>query len=231
MNALEPILPAKEQRELIRRWQDEQDQQARDQLVRMTMALVVKMVSERDVVLKEFDDAYQNAALNLMTSIDKFDLDTPWNFTTYARHWILKSFGDTISETHAIPAHVALRTKKIRQVEANAHREGATPLRAAQAAYDAQTREEKFRLRHQCNIDLIDERLLGIEPQEKIDVREMLASIKDKRQATVIRFNFGFIGARPWKLAYIARAMGLSRERVRQLRESGLNEIRRSVSR
>lgn len=228
---LVPVLSPTQQRELVRRWQEEQDQAARDQLVRMTIALAAKMAKERDWVSKEFDDAMQNAALNLMIAIDKFDLDTPWNFSTYARHWILKSFGDTISENHAIPSHVALRRKQLKQVEDDAQKKGASPLRAAQVAYDTQTRDDKFRLRHQCNIDDVNEKCFATQPEEKIDVRDMLSSVRDKRQLTILRFNMGLIGSRPWKLAHIGRVMGLTRERVRQLREVALNDIRCGVSR
>jgi DNA-directed RNA polymerase sigma subunit (sigma70/sigma32) len=227
-----PVVSAAAQRELIRRWQQEQDIAARDQLVRMTMALVTKMIGERDWMLTDYDDAYQNASIELLTAIDRFDLSQPWNFVTYARHWILKSFYDTAATRDSEPSHVAARRNAIRRIEKEALAAGQTEERAAQTAYAAKTQHEKYRLNKKVPLADVAEIELSIsQPAPSIDVAAMMSAITNKRHDTILRFNLGLLGNRPWKMAYIGRVMGLSRERIRQLREIGLEEIRRSVSR
>lgn len=60
---------------------------------------------------------------------------------------------------------------------------------------------------------------------ERQEVRRLLNKIRD-RQATVLRLRFGLDGAVPMSLEDIGREMGISRERVLQIRIRALRALR-----
>jgi len=72
----------------------------------------------------------------------------------------------------------------------------------------------------------------GDDPQNILERREMLGAVTAlldtiyPQQADVLRARFGFDGA-PQSLDEIAKARGITRERVRQIEASALNKLRR----
>lgn len=54
----------------------------------------------------------------------------------------------------------------------------------------------------------------------------MLEGLPDKREAIIIREYFGFDGAKPMTMKQIGDEMGLTRERIRQLKEKAFKRIR-----
>jgi RNA polymerase primary sigma factor len=61
------------------------------------------------------------------------------------------------------------------------------------------------------------------------DVREVIESALDPREAHVIALRFGFGDSRPRSLQEIGDELGLSRERVRQIEREALRKLRREA--
>jgi RNA polymerase primary sigma factor len=57
-------------------------------------------------------------------------------------------------------------------------------------------------------------------------VNEALSHLRD-REATVLRLYFGFGGSEPLTLEEIGQRLGVTRERVRQIKERALSKLRR----
>jgi RNA polymerase primary sigma factor len=70
------------------------------------------------------------------------------------------------------------------------------------------------------DVDVVDRALTDT-------VQEALGGLRD-REATVLRMYFGFDGADALTLEEIGKQMGITRERVRQIKEKALKRIRRS---
>jgi len=71
-------------RQLLRRWRDNADEGARDELVARTLPLVRTMARRYANKGESLDDLEQVAALGLVKAIERFDLDREVRFTTFA---------------------------------------------------------------------------------------------------------------------------------------------------
>jgi RNA polymerase sigma-B factor len=71
-------------RELLRRWRDDRDEEARAALVERTLPLVRTLARRYANKGEALDDLEQVAALGLVKAIDRFDLGRDVRFTTFA---------------------------------------------------------------------------------------------------------------------------------------------------
>src|SRR5439155_14522111 len=71
-------------RQLLRRWRDNQDERARLELVERTLPLARTLARRYANKGESLDDLEQVAALGLVKAIDRFDLDREVRFTTFA---------------------------------------------------------------------------------------------------------------------------------------------------
>lgn len=63
----------------------------------------------------------------------------------------------------------------------------------------------------------------------RTDIERMLMHLKE-READVLRLSFGLNGIPPMTLEEIANNLGLTRERIRQIREKGLRNMRKKAT-
>ena len=73
-----------DERQLLRRWRDHADEQARSELVERTLPLARTLARRYANKGEALDDLEQVAALGLVKAIERFDLDREVRFTTYA---------------------------------------------------------------------------------------------------------------------------------------------------
>src|SRR6478735_7639759 len=71
-------------RDLLRRWRDDHDEQARLELVERTLPLARTLARRYANKGEALDDLEQVAALGLVKAIDRFDLSREVRFTTFA---------------------------------------------------------------------------------------------------------------------------------------------------
>ena len=77
-----------EQKELVRRYQEEGDEKAGDLLVQTNMPWVISFVSDLKEDPDRRDDLIQAGAEGLCKAREKYDLDKGVNFLSYAQYWI-----------------------------------------------------------------------------------------------------------------------------------------------
>ena len=73
-----------DERQLLRRWRDNADEQARRELVERTLPLARTLARRYANKGEALDDLEQVAALGLVKAIERFDLDREVRFTTFA---------------------------------------------------------------------------------------------------------------------------------------------------
>lgn len=86
LNESKPI-PATEQRKLVKAAQ-EGSKIARETLVKCNARFIFDVVVRYDQPNIEFDDLFSEGMFGLNKAIDRFDLESPNNFMTYAIFWI-----------------------------------------------------------------------------------------------------------------------------------------------
>ena len=77
-------MPERNDRELLRRYHEEGDLQAREQLIEQYMSLVRSLARRYSYRGEQLDDLVQIGAIGLIKAIDRFNLDRGVELTTYA---------------------------------------------------------------------------------------------------------------------------------------------------
>ena len=77
-------MPDRNDRELLRRYHEHGDLQAREQLIERYMSLVRSLARRYSYRGEQLDDLVQIGAIGLIKAIDRFDLDRGVELTTYA---------------------------------------------------------------------------------------------------------------------------------------------------
>ena len=75
---------AGETRELLRRWHDDEDHAAREELVARMLPLARSLARRYANKGEPLDDLEQVASVGLLKAIDRFDLDREVKFATFA---------------------------------------------------------------------------------------------------------------------------------------------------
>lgn len=89
-------LPAHELFDLIRRWQQQGDTRARNLAVESNLGLVHKLARVLARPGIDHDDLAQQGVLGLMRAVDKFDIERCCSFSSYAAYWIRSSMTEWI---------------------------------------------------------------------------------------------------------------------------------------
>lgn len=99
-NDLKHIKPLSKEQEhiLLKRYQQENDLKARNQLIQANLKYAAKIASQYRGNGISYWELISEANNGLMKSIDSFDLDYDVKFLSYARWWIIKSINDVIVE-------------------------------------------------------------------------------------------------------------------------------------
>ena len=189
----------------------QQAQNAKNELVKVNMRLVVSVAKNYRGRGLDFLDLIQEGNLGLIRAVEKFDLKQGCRTATYATWWIramIQRALDDQSRTIRFPSYAAdrlqLRTTSLHQ-----------PIGDDGAVL------EDF---------VADERVVPL--LETVMECELAASLSralsliDEREAYVLGLRFGIRTGKPLTLAEIGRLMGVSRERVRQIEACALEHLR-----
>lgn len=217
------VLTHAEQIELVRKAQAG-DRRARDLLIRHSIRFVIQHALKWTAIA-DFEDLVQEGMMGLDVAIEKFDVNSGYRFTTYARWWV--------------NAYVSKRAK----ADASLIRIGSTELKAldgtgffrrAQAvvSYDAPIQEDGgdwiTRLEDQ-----------GANPEEALAERQALEEGAERlekamrgflpREREVFALRVLSEEEDRLTLEEIGQRWGCSRERVRQVEAAAMKKLLRAV--
>ncbi|MCR5458193.1 MAG: RNA polymerase sigma factor RpoD [Clostridiales bacterium] len=246
-----PLLTQEQEQELARRY-SEGDMDAREELIKSNLRLVVSIA--RRYVGKGLPllDLIQEGNLGLMKAIDKFDYTLNLKFSTYATWWIRQAITRAIadqSRTIRIPVHVTETLQSVSKVARQKFQENGcepTPEEIAKELGISVQRVNEVMKAKQEPISL--EMTVGEEDDSKIgdfiedkespapdevtaysmlkeQLNEVLHTLTP-REEVVLKLRFGLDDGRPRTLEEVGALFNITRERIRQIEAKALRKMR-----
>ena len=249
-----PLLTAAEEVALAKRI-ERGDAAAKERMINSNLRLVVSIAKRYQGHGLSLLDLVQDGVIGLNRAVEKFDWRRGFKFSTYATWWIRQACQRAISNqssTIRVPSHVHERRIKLSRAanrlqaqlgheptrEELAEASGLS-LQHVEEALDAA--EASVSLNQQIGSDEGSElgELFGDptadDPVDAADdalrrraVQQALKKLP-KRERRIVELRFGFDGGEPETLEAIAKELGLTRERVRQLEQESLARLEREL--
>jgi RNA polymerase primary sigma factor len=228
------------------------DRAARDELVHANLRFVIDVAKNYQNRGLSLSDLISAGNVGLLTAADRFDGTKGYKFISYAVWWIKQSILQSIAEharTVRLPLNKLSLLKDISRTsrKLGQGREEEPGIEEIAAALDLPADEVLDTMLSARSVRSLDENfeegddrsLLSVltdEGQETPDadvlresantqLEEILAEL-DPRELRIIRLYFGMDGDDALTLEQIGGLMGLTRERVRQLKERALGKLR-----
>jgi RNA polymerase primary sigma factor len=223
------------------------DARAKERMINSNLRLVVSIAKRYRGHGVSFGDLIQEGVIGLNRAAEKFDWRKGFKFSTYATWWIRQACQRAISNqgrTIRVPAHVHERRIKLarltREFEIEHNREPTEQELAELSGYEEQhvvealdVAEASVSLNQTVGDDGDGE--LGdlfadpdaVDPSEEagdaVRRRSVRAALQElpERERRLLELRFGFAGEQQ-SLDAIARELGVSRERVRQIETHAL---------
>jgi RNA polymerase primary sigma factor len=248
------LLKAEEEQELAYRV-EAGDSEARDQMVRANLRLVVKIARGYAGKGLSLQDLIAEGNLGLLRAVEGFDPSMNIRFSTYASYWIKQSIKRAVintGKTVRVPAYMFdLLVKWRRASNELQDKLGRAPtqeevaqhlklpkkklaiIKKAIRVYSAGLQSDKCEAAWPLEELVMDSE--HATPDHKLmksdDLQQVLVLLDqmDAREAKVLRLRFGLDGEDPMTLKDIGARLGLTRERVRQIEREALSKMRERI--
>jgi len=246
-----PLISREEEAELARRIRVG-DQEALDKLVRSNLRFVVSVAKKYQNQGVSLSDLINEGNLGLIRAAHKFDETKGIKFISYAVWWIRQAILQALAEQSRIVRVPLNRAGTLHRIGKRANallQELGREATHAEIADGMDITEEevaKTMSISQVHLSLDapltpgeDNRLLDYladtvnpTPDEQTFEKALTEAIEDslgglkEREAKILRLYFGIDGAEPMTLEEIGTQLGITRERVRQIKEKALSRLR-----
>jgi RNA polymerase primary sigma factor len=250
-----PLLTLEEETALARRVL-KGDEAARQKMIQSNLRLVVRIAKDYDNFGLSLMDLISEGNFGLIKAVERFDPDKGGKLSTYASWWIKQAIKRALAsngKTIRLPVHMVDRIAQMRRVTARLTVEiGREPhndeiamameiplakvvhmksIANRAASLDQPVGEEGDATLGDLVKDESErtpfETLRG--KSDNAEITEMLAAL-EPREAEILTHRFGLNGESPLTLEEVGERFKLTRERVRQLQQSALMQLRRIMT-
>jgi RNA polymerase primary sigma factor len=232
------------------------DEQAREQMIKANLRLVVKIARDYEGLGLPLLDLINEGNIGLMKSVERFKPGKGAKLSTYASWWIKQAIKRALanqSKTIRLPVHVVDKMAHIRRAEVRLReafdREPTDEEVAAELNMDPR-RIREYRTAAKAPVSL--DSPVGIEedshsvsevvadtnaaaPFEHVLkesdntlVKEVFATLSSREKA-VLSMRYGLGNDEPKTLEEIGGQFGVTRERIRQIQNEALQKLRAKV--
>ncbi|MCX5647172.1 MAG: sigma-70 family RNA polymerase sigma factor [Phycisphaerae bacterium] len=248
------LLTAEEEYEYGRQVVDDNNPWAREHLVRSNLRLVVNIAKKYGGRGMALGDLIEEGNLGLIKAVDYFDPDRGTRFSTYAAWWIKQSIKrallENVQPVH-VPTYMVTLISQWRHTAAEVEGRIGRKLTVEEMADLMHLPVRKAKVIHRI-VDVLgnsgesfsqddqedsqalectlEDRSAGrpedglVEDEEKAKAVRLLDEL-EFREAEVLRLHYGIGERRPQSLKEIGTRMGLTRERIRQIRRDALTSL------
>ncbi|MES2440807.1 MAG: RNA polymerase sigma factor RpoD/SigA [Verrucomicrobiota bacterium] len=249
-----PLLTIQEENDLAERIKMG-DREARDQMVKANLRLVVKIAHDYSGYGLSLSDLISEGNIGLMNAVERFDPEKGGKLSTYGAWWIKQSIKRALanqSKTIRLPIHMVDKIARMRRISSIlAESLGREPTDDELAAELGLPRQKIAMLKQAAQRptsldapvnegeateygDIISDESAS-DPLEMLSDKNLhgeidgLLSILNERERRIIDERFGLSGLKPMLLEDVGREFGVSRERIRQLQNSALAKMRKAL--
>ncbi|MDB6039754.1 MAG: polymerase, sigma 70 subunit, RpoD subfamily [Verrucomicrobiales bacterium] len=230
------------------------DEQAREQMINGNLRLVIKIARDYEGLGLPLLDLINEGNIGLMKGVERFD-PRKAKFSTYAAWWIKQSIKRALANQTRIirlPVHVVDKLAQIRKTETRLrellereptveeiaeelamtalsirqYKETSQAALSLDAAIDTEDSGSVSEIVADENAAAPFDRVVG--NNERDLLYEVLATLAE-RESKILAMRFGLDGGKPKTLDTIAEYFGVTRERIRQVQEVALLEMRKRI--
>lgn len=179
------------------------DEKAKTELIERHLKFVIKIAKE---MTNDGDDIMENICegnAGLIHSLDTFDFSRDNRFMTYAIFWIKNFIGKSKKVSEVIKKPVLIENTKITQ------------------GFDS----VDFNIGEDADVDKDNDESENIKNSSEMKVTNLMLVLSNKEREIINRY-YGINGTTEANLTEIGDNLGLTRERVRQIKFSALRKIR-----
>jgi RNA polymerase primary sigma factor len=244
-----PLLTAAEEVALAKRV-ERGDKAAKERMINSNLRLVISIAKRYQNRNLPLGDVFQEGVIGLNRAVEKFDWRRGFKFSTYATWWIRQACQRAVSGQSAtirIPTHVHERrvklTRAANRLEAKLGREPTREELAEATQLSLQHVDEALDVADApvslnraiggeedaelgdlfADPEALDPAEEATDSMRRLEIRRAVASLPE-RERRILELRFGFDGP-PASLEAIGRELGVTRERIRQLEASALEQL------
>jgi RNA polymerase primary sigma factor len=247
-----PLMSAEEEREVALRAKNG-DQQAIDHLVQANLRFVVSVAKKYMNQGLPLEDLINDGNVGLITAAHRFDVERGYKFISYAVWWIRQAMLQSLSH-HSRIVRVPLNRANVIYKIGKAKREleqrfGREPSPEEIAEYMDLPLKEVREAGSIANVHMSldspvleegDDNTMGSKLEDETavtpeyltfegtlseDLEKVLATLPEREREIIVMY-YGLNGEEPITLEEIGQRIGLTRERIRQIKEKAIQRLK-----
>lgn len=246
-----PLLSPGEEAELARGVR-RGDEEARERMIKSNLRLVVKIARDYENLGLPLLDLINEGNIGLIKAVERYDPDKGAKLSTYSSWWIKQHIRRALcnqGKTIRMPVNAVSQMQQVRRTVAKLEEKFGRKPTDAEVASKVNLSERRVSILREsgyrpASLDapLSDERSesLGevvaddtaIDPSEHHEAQEAIGKVLDlidelpERESKILRLRFGLDNGVEQTLESIGNAMGVTRERIRQIQNGALVKLR-----